>query len=163
MHTVKKYAFYVQLLGFVLFVNSSHENTAETPAIFACKVNLSDNYVVEWSVNETAKNVEFKVKVTIDAKGWVLLGFMPSPKNKSSDKNHRMKLRDTRGDFLITWPSSSSNRTSLVRDFLTCIEVHVLNIGLSQHIFVYNVHDIRKGFGIIFIFLAAKAQWISPC
>lgn len=125
MHTVKKYAFYVQLLGFALFVKSSHENTAKTPAIFACKVNLSDNFVVEWSVNETAKSVEFRVNVTIDEKGWVLLGFMPIPKNKSSDKNYQMKLSDTRGDFLITWPSSSSERTSLVRDFLTCVEVHV--------------------------------------
>lgn len=116
MHTVKKYAFYVQLLGFVLFVNSSHENA----------VNLSDNFVVEWSVNETAKNVEFNVSVAIDEKGWVLLGFMPAPKNKSSDKNHRMKLSDTRGDFMITWPSSSSERTTRVRDFLTCVEVHVL-------------------------------------
>ena len=119
MHTVKKYAFYAQLLGFVLFVNSSHENAAKNP------VNLSDNFVVEWSVNETAKNVEFNVSVAIDEKGWVLLGFMPAPKNKSSDKNHGMKLSDTRGDFMITWPSSSSERTTMVRDFLTCVEVHV--------------------------------------
>lgn len=113
MHTVKKYAFYVQLLCFVLLVNSSHENTAKNPAFFASKVNISDNFVVEWRVNDTAKNVEFKVNVTIDEKGWVLLGFMPTPKNKSSDKNHPMKLSDTRGDFLITWPSSSSERTTL--------------------------------------------------
>ena len=146
MQTVKKYAFFAQLLGFVLFVKSSHENTAKTPAIFACKVNLSDNYFVEWTVNETAKSVEFKVNVTIDEKGWVLLGFMPAPKNKSSDKNHRMKIADTRGDFLITWPSSSSERTSLVRIFLTCVEVHDLNIGPYQHIRVYNNHDIREGF-----------------
>ena len=126
MHTVKKYAFYVQLLGFMLFVNSSHENAAKNPAFFPCKVNLSDNFVVEWSVNETAKNVEFNVSVAIDEKGWVLLGFMPAPKNKSSDKNHRMKLSDTRGDFMITWPSSSSERTTRVRHFLTCVEVHVL-------------------------------------
>ena len=129
MHTVKKYAFYIQLLGFILFVNSSHENTAKNPAFFACKVNLSHNFVVEWSVNETAKNVEFKVNVTIDEKGWVLLGFMPTPQNKSSDNNHPMKLSDTRGDFLITWPSSSSERTSLVRNFLTFVEVHLLYIG----------------------------------
>lgn len=157
MHTVKKYAFYIQLLGFALFVKSSHENTAKTPAIFACKVNLSDNFVVEWSVNETAKSVEFKVNVTIDEKGWVLLGFMPIPKNKSSDKNYQMKLSDTRGDFLITWPSSSSERTSLVRDFLTCVEVHVWNIGSYQHTYVYNNYDIWKGFGIVFIFQAGKS------
>lgn len=144
MHTVKKYAFYVQLLGFALFVKSSHENTAKTPAIFACKVNLSDNFVVEWSVNETAKSVEFKVNVTIDEKGWVLLGFMPIPKNKSSDKNYQMKLSDTRGDFLITWPSSSSERTSLdlntinkpgvlVEDNNTHIDYHVSEVVASTN------------------------------
>ena len=130
MHTAKKYAFYVQFLCFVIFVNSSHENTAKNPALFACKVNLSDNYVVEWSVNKTAKSVEFKVNVTVDEKGWILLGFMPPPRNKSSEKDHQLKLSDTRGDFLVTWPSnSSSERMTFVRDFLASlasVEVHVL-------------------------------------
>lgn len=119
MHSTKKYVFYVQLLGFVLFVNSSHENTAKTPAFSACKVNLSDNYIVEWIVNESAKSVEFKVNVTVDEKGWVLLGLMPIPKNESFDKNHRMEISDTRGDFVLTWPSSSSERMTLVRDLIT--------------------------------------------
>lgn len=165
MHTVKKYVFYVQLLCFVLLVNSSHENTAKNPAFFASKVNISDNFVVEWRVNDTAKNVEFKVNVTIDEKGWVLLGFMPTPKNKSSDKNHPMKLSDTRGDFLITWPSSSSERTTLVRDFLSFVEVHVLYIGPYQHTCVYNDHDIREGFRYRHYLFSkqAKTQWVSPC
>lgn len=132
MHTAKKYTFYAQLLCFVIFVNSSHEKTVKNPA-FVCKVNLSGNYVVEWSVNETAKSVEFKVNVTVDEKGWILLGFMPTPRNKSSDKNPQLKLSDTRGDFVVTWPSASSERMTLVRDFLTSAEVHVLNIGPNQH------------------------------
>ena len=165
MHTVKKYAFYVQLLCFVLLVNSSHENTAKNPAFYASKVNISDNFVVEWRVNDTVKNVEFKVNVTIDEKGWVLLGFMPTPKNKSSDKNPPMKLSDTRGDFLITWPSSSSERTTLVRDFLTFVEEHVLYIGPYQHTCVYNDHDIREGFRYRHYLFSkqAKTQWVSPC
>ena len=158
MYTAKKYAFYVQLLGFVLFVNSSHENTAKNPAFFTdCKVNLSHNYVVEWSVNETAKSVEFKVNVTVDEKGWVLLGFMPTPnaKNKSSDKNYhrKPKISDTRGDFVVTWPTSSSKRMTLVRDFLSSAKVHVLNVCY-----------INECFGIIFIFQAGLKSTVSkPC
>lgn len=131
MHTAKKYVFktmnfYVHLFCFGLFVNAvsaSHENTAEKPDNFANKVNLSHNYIVEWTVNETAKNVEFRVNVAVDDKGWVLLGFMPVPKNESEIKNNPPELSDSRGDFVVTWPSSASERRTLVRDFFASLGV----------------------------------------
>ena len=123
MHTAKKcvfktMTFYVQLFCFVVFVNASHENNAKGPDLFANKVRLSDNYIVEWTVNETAKSIEFSVDVAVDDKGWVLLGLMPVPKNKSEAKNVPSKLSDSRGDFVVTWPTStSSERTTLVSTF----------------------------------------------
>lgn len=129
MHTARKcvfktMTFYVHLFCFGLFVNAvnaSHENREEKPDVFANKVNLSHNYIVEWTVNETAKNVVFRVKVAIDDKGWVLLGFMPVPRNKSEIKNNPPKLSDSRGDFVVTWPSSASGRRTLVRDFFASL------------------------------------------
>lgn len=119
MHTAKKYVFktmtfYIQLFFFVLSVYASHESTAKKTDVFANKVNLSDNYIVEWTVNETAKSIEFRVNVTVDEKGWILLGFMPLPKNKSETKNLPPKLSESRGDFVVTWPSSAKERTTLV-------------------------------------------------
>lgn len=97
---------------------------------FVSKVNISDNFVVEWRVNDMVKNVEFKVNVIIDEKGWVLLGFMFILKNKFFDKNYLMKLSDICGDFLIIWLFFLLERIILVRDFFSFVEVYVLYIGL---------------------------------
>lgn len=119
MSTTKNYAFktmtfYTQLFCFFLFVNASHENAEKKPDVFANKVNLSDNYIVEWTVNETS--IEFKVNVAVDEKGWIFLGFMPKPKNSSVNPERPKLLHDSRGDFVVTWPSSASERTTMVRN-----------------------------------------------
>ncbi|KAJ7357663.1 hypothetical protein OS493_023794 [Desmophyllum pertusum] len=116
MSTTKNYAFktmtfYTQLFCFFLFVNASHENAEKKPDVFANKVNLSDNYIVEWTVNETS--IEFKVNVAVDEKGWIFLGFMPKPKNSSVNPERPKLLHDSRGDFVVTWPSSASERTTM--------------------------------------------------
>lgn len=151
MHTTKKYVFktitfYVQLFCFVLFVHASHENTARKPDAFANKVNLSGNYIVEWTVNETAKSIEFRVNVTVDEKGWILLGFMHVPSNKSETKNLPSKLSDSRGDFVVTWPSSASERTTLVSTFSFQFKC-LFNTSADRHICIcnYSVRNIILG------------------
>lgn len=129
MCTTKKYSFktltiFVKLFCLFISVNASHENTEEKTDVFVNKVILMDNYVVEWSVNETASSVEFKINVTVDEKGWVLLGFMNIPRNQSATKSQPAKISDSRGDFVITWPSSALERTTLVRYLLFLTEGH---------------------------------------
>lgn len=104
----------VKLLCLFFVVDASHEYRRENINAIANKANLSDNYVVQWRINEKASSVEFKVCVMVDEKGWVLLGFMNVPKNQTAAKNKPKKLEDSRGDFVITWPTSASkNRTTV--------------------------------------------------
>lgn len=69
---------------FVLFffvVDVLYENWGGKIDVLVDKVNLIDNYVVEWCINEKVFSVEFKINVMVDDKGWVLLGFMDVLKN----------------------------------------------------------------------------------
>ena len=103
------------LLCLFLVVAASHENRGGKIDALADKVNLSDNYVVEWRIYEKASSVEFKINVMVDDKGWVLLGFMDVPKNQSAAKSKPGSIKDSRGDFVITWPTAApKERTTVV-------------------------------------------------
>lgn len=102
------------LLCLFLVVDASHENRGGKIDALADKVNLSDNYVVEWRIYEKASSVEFKINVMVDDKGWVLLGFMDVPKNQSAAKSKPGSIKDSRGDFVITWPTAAPKERTTV-------------------------------------------------
>lgn len=124
MSSTKKYEFkimtiYVLLFGFTscaTFAEASHQSEEEKPGdLFKNKVNLSgDNFIMEWKVDKKAKCAEFKLNVVVDEKGWVLLGFMPASKNNSETKP--VNIQDSKGDFVLTWLLSASERKTLVRN-----------------------------------------------
>lgn len=114
-YSIKTMMLIVKLLCLFFVVDASHEKRGGNIDAIVNKVNLSDNYAVEWRINEKESSVEFKVSVIVDDKGWVLLGFMKVPKNQTAAKNKPKKIEDSRGDFVITWPTSASrNRTTVV-------------------------------------------------
>lgn len=113
-YSIKTMILIVKLLCLLFVVDASHENRGGNVDAIVNKVNLSDNYVVEWRINEKESSVEFKVSVIVDHKGWVLLGFMNVPKNQTAAKHKPRNIEDSRGDFVITWPNSASkNRTTV--------------------------------------------------
>lgn len=71
----------VNLFCFFFVVDVLYENWGGKIDVLVDKVNLSDNYVVEWCIYEKVFSVEFKINVMVDDKGWVLLGFMDVLKN----------------------------------------------------------------------------------
>ena len=99
--------------NFATFADASHQIEKEKPNdLFTNKVNLSDNFVVEWKVHQTDQCVEFNLRVVVDKKGWVLLGFMPAVMNISKTP----EIQQSKGDFVVTaLLSASGERKTLVR------------------------------------------------
>lgn len=127
MGTSKKHHFktttsYVSLLFwfsfFVSFADATHQSAEDKKPgdFFTNNASLSDEFFIEWKVDEKAQCIEFKLNVAVDQKGWVLLGFMPASKNSSENTTlEHAKIQDsTGGDFVVTWLSPASNRTTLV-------------------------------------------------
>ena len=105
---------------FVTFADALHQSDEKKSSeLFTNKVNFSgDNFIVEWKVDQKAQCIEFKLNVVVDDRGWVLLGFMPASKNSSESSNQEPKSIDhSRGDFVLTWFSSASERKTLVRSY----------------------------------------------
>lgn len=89
---------------------------------FASNVNFSKNFVVEWKVDHDSESVEFILNVTIDDKGWVLLGFLPAS-NDSDKPAQEDRLQGTKGDFVVTWFSSPGRTKTLVRNLSLIIKL----------------------------------------
>lgn len=92
--------------NFATFADASHQIEKEKPNdLFTNKVNLSSNFVVEWKVLQTERCIEFNLRVVVDEKGWVLLGFMPAAMNISETPK---TVQQSKGDFVVTALLSAS-------------------------------------------------------
>lgn len=100
--------------NFATFADASHQIEKEkTDDFFTNKVNLSSNFFVEWKVLQTERCIEFNLRVVVDEKGWVLLGFMPAAMNISETPK---TVQQSKGDFVVTaLLSASGERKTLVR------------------------------------------------
>jgi len=115
--------FIVFMTSYPLYGDASHASEGHDPIQqFASNVNFSKNFIVEWKVDHDSQSVEFLLKVTIDDKGWVLLGFLPAS-NDSYKPAQEDRLEGTKGDFVVTWFSSPGRTKTLVRNLSLIIKL----------------------------------------
>ena len=108
------------------YADATHASEGHDPVEqFASNVNFSKNFIVEWKVDHDSQSVEFLLNVTIDDKGWVLLGFFPAS-NDSYKPAQEDGLQGTKGDFVVTWFSSPGRTKILVRNLSLIIKIVVI-------------------------------------
>lgn len=117
--------FIVFMTSCPLHGDATHESEGHDPIKqFASNVNFSKNFIVEWKVDHGSQSVEFILNVTIDDKGWVLLGFLPA--SNDSDKavqEPKDGLLGKKGDFVVSWFSSKGKTKTLVRNLSLIIKL----------------------------------------
>lgn len=105
--------FIVFMTSYPSYADATHASEGHDPVEqFASNVNFSKNFIVEWKVDHDSQSVEFLLNVTIDDKGWVLLGFLPAS-NDSYKTAQEDGLQGTKGDFVVTWFSSPGRTKTL--------------------------------------------------
>lgn len=105
--------FIVFMTSYPFYADATHASEGHAPIQqFASNVNFSKNFIVEWKVDHDSQSVEFLLNVTIDDKGWVLLGFLLAS-NDSYKPAQEDGLQGTNGDFVVTWFSSPGRTKTL--------------------------------------------------